>query len=645
MKKLCLTAFLKKNFILWIYLLFCVFFGWVIFEEIKDRQVFTDLNFSEELEKFVPAGTETEIPFKVKTDSMFKINIPFRFSEDISADDFSENIDLKQKKSEYECFKSVGKRGGNNAVLVLLFLEPVNINSVKITCQKNVSYFLDGQFFQTEQYGLPQKAEILFWFAYIVFVLFLFAIFKCVNLFVKNFSLKYFLTVVLLGIGCICIFPAFNVPDEKVHFNSVNYFLDRFEGRCQKWQGWNEVDLRSCDNQIYPEKVRNEPVYPYSKDLGYNDDYLSYYSNALSKIFKPAKDTEFITTGAEVVHWQRMIYFIPHMIGVAICRALNTNQFVLYYFTCFLALLWNSSIISFAFAKTKCNSSLFYFLGLNLGLLQQMCHFTYDGTIYALAFAFVLFFFNFYKNRKISDLILSVICLVLLFPAKVQIYMPLALFYLLLFEKPLKLFFKNKKRIFIFIAAIVLASVVAALIYVSKNQNLYTSFDGIGFKHTKTAILVHPINTFIEFIYTISVMYKEYVGGLLGLLLGVRKWYVSVFCVLCYFVIFYYSITDKTNIEISKSEKIVSVVVTVFVSLSIFAGMFMTETYTSVTYVLGVQGRYFIPVLPLILMLFNPEKLRFKMNDNYNNLSALQLAIPLYVVVVYLNLVATLLNV
>lgn len=122
MKKLCLTAFLKKNFILWIYLLFCVFFGWVIFEEIKDRQVFTDLNFSEELEKFVPAGTETEILFKVKTDSMFKINIPFRFSEDISADDFSENIDLKQKKSECFYGKNISKlEGGEKSYFNFLF--------------------------------------------------------------------------------------------------------------------------------------------------------------------------------------------------------------------------------------------------------------------------------------------------------------------------------------------------------------------------------------------------------------------------------------------------------------------------------------------------------------------------------------------
>lgn len=638
-----LFDFFRKHIIFIMFLFFSIFFGWIIFEEIKSRQIYSDLSFNSAVIENIPSETEFDFSFNVKTDAMIRLHIPFLFSEDVSESDFSESIVMEEKSPLY--VKKITRRRAGKAILALYFAEPVNIKSVKLACKKNISYLRNGVFFQTEQYGLPVNARFLFCFCYVVFILFIFAVFKCINLYIEKFSLKYFLTVVLLGIGCICIWPAFNVPDEKVHFNSVNYFINRLEG---KRAGIENVYLRACDNQIYPEKIRSTALYPYMKDLGLLDDYASYYSNALSKVFKSPENIEDITIWSKVVSEQRIIYFIPHIIGVSLCRFLKTNQFVLYYFTCFLALIWNSSIVAFAFLKTKCNNSLLYFLGLNIGLIQQMCHFTYDGMIYSLAFAYVLFFFSFYKERKISDFVLSAICLVLLFPAKIQIYMSLGGFYILLFKKQFKALFANKKY-YLPVAAIVAFSLfLLGFIYVSKNFNLY-EYDSkeIGFIRTKTNVLLHPFDALLRFVYTVSVQFKELFGSLAGLVLGVRKWYVSFFCVICYFVLLYYSAADKSNADVGKSLKILNIIITLLVSLFIFAGMLVSYTNTANINVTGVQGRYFIPVLPLLLMSFSPSRLRSPRleKNNYSNLHALQLAIPLYTVVVYLNVIAVILNV
>lgn len=617
-------------------------FLFVIFEEFKNHQVFSDLDFEKYNAETVPADEEKSVALNLKTDAIVRLQIPFVCSDGVSESDFSEVFSVKGKMSL--CSKKINNRGNGNFILAFYFSEPVHIESVKLSCNKTITYLLDGEFFQNEQYGFSNKIKVLFWICSAFLIFGAYFVFKIISKYIKNFALKYFLTVILLGIGCICIWPAFNVPDEKVHFNSVNYFVSELQG---KNPDWGNIIMRICDNQIYPEKIRNEPIYPFAKDLGYIDNFIGYYSNAFSKIFKSPKETEYINFYGQVVSKERIIYFIPHIIGILLCRALNANQFILYYFTCFIALLWNSSIITISFAKTKCNNILLYFLGLNLGLIQQMCHFTYDGTIYALAFAFVLFVFSFYKKRKISDLIASVVCLVLLFPAKGQIYMPLCLFYLLLIEKQIKSLLKNKRNIYIFVTASIVVLLVIYISYIVKNPGLY-NFDNtqMGFIRTRTYALLHPFSTILRFFYTFAIKFREFFGGLVGLLLGVRKWYVSFFCVVCYFVLLYYALADKTNSGISKSQKLVCVIVSLLVSLSIFAGMLVTYASTIYIYVGGIQGRYFIPILPLILLSFNSDKLRAvcgNVNQNFDNSYSLQLAIPLYSIVIYLELVSTLL--
>lgn len=199
--------FLIRKLFLYCFYFFSVFFGWVIFEEIKNHQIYSDLNFDVDEFESVQSETEINFSFSVKTDAMVRLHIPFLFSGDISESDFSENIAVNGKSPL--CAKKISRRGEGKAVLALYFAEPVNIESIKLVCKKNISYLRDGEIFQTEQYGLPAKTKILFCFCFIIFILLIFAVFKCLNLYVKSFSLKYFFTVALLGIGCICIWPAF----------------------------------------------------------------------------------------------------------------------------------------------------------------------------------------------------------------------------------------------------------------------------------------------------------------------------------------------------------------------------------------------------------------------------------------------------
>ena len=78
-----------------------------------------------------------------------------------------------------------------------------------------------------------------------------------------------------------------------------------------------------------------------------------------------------------------------------------------------------------------------------------MGHFTYDGTIYALSLGFIVLFFSYYEKRKISDLVLSIIYLSLLWNAKGHLYMPLGLLYFALLDFGKIKTLITKKRIII----------------------------------------------------------------------------------------------------------------------------------------------------------------------------------------------------
>lgn len=635
-----------KRFVIIGFFFIAGIFGWSIYQEINGCQVFSDVDFNKGEKETVLANESKTLSFSKKTDSLVSLHIPFIFNDEISPSDFYVNIN---NNKEIIYGKKIDSAAKNSAILVLDFPQSIKIKSLEIVCSKNITYLNHGKHIQTKQYGLQKKYRILFPICYSILCLLAVIFFYATNKYIKNFAFKYFIYAIISGCVCILVWPALNVPDEKVHFNTANFYANVMTGMqsIDEKKTFTDVIIRKCDTQLYPNEITSNPKFLRGaiKDVWKDvKDYKKYYAYAFPKLLKTSSSSEYITSNVQIIEdASRTIYFIPHIIGIMISRKLNVNQFVLYYFSCFLSLLFTVSIITFAFLKTKCKSILFYFLALNPALLQAMCHFTYDGTIYSCALSFILFIFTYYKKRKISDLILSVIFLILLYPAKNHIYLILGGLYLILGGQTLRKFYKNKKLFYFCLIFIVVVLALLCINFVVHNPTVYASYmetkGNVRLVHTPTYVLLHPFDFTMRLFYTILTQFTKIFGQSLGLVTGLRLFISSFIVQILFFIIFYFSIIDSSNFTLSKNKKSLCLIISSLVFLFVCTGMFIG--YGDNMYIQGVQGRYFIPILPLVFMSL-PEKL--KLNKIHNNSAILQLVIPLYVLILHIDIFALILR-
>lgn len=631
--------FIKAHFVFLVFILFSVIFSWSIYQELIGSQIFSNVDFNKGEKIEVPAGKETLLPFSQKTDCLVGLHIPFYSDEELWSSDFDININ-NDEKLIYG--KRIDKVNENSAILVLSFPKNTEIKSLNITAKKNVTYIFNGNKTQNKQYGLQTKYRFLLCAGFIVLCLLICLVFFLIDKFIKAFALRYFLYAIIVGLACICVWPAFLNEDERTHFNTANFYANIFTG-IQKYEDisarpYADVKLRKCDNLLYPSEISNDPKFGGSlKDIWQSKDVKKYYAYAFPRILKANSSNDYVTIKSNLIDAQRILYFIPHIAGVLICRAMNTNQFILYYFCGFLSLLFSAGVITFAFAKTKCKSILFYFLALNPGLLRLMSHFTYDGAIFSFNIAFFIFFFSYYERRKLSDLVLSIIFLILLYPAKQHIYMIFGLLYLFLPTKQIKAWFANKKAFYsslcVFFIIIIATYLKLAIGGSDSYYPLIRTNGDYAIVHTLTYVLLHPFDDLLRFLYTVWTQFGKLFEQAFGLMVGIRYFTATSFVQIFFFIILYLSVIDKTNYVLTKKQKGLTTFIIIFLSLLIFFGMFVG--YGDNIYIRGIQGRYFIPLLPLIFMSL-PEKL--KLGKEHENSSVLQLAIPVYGVIAFMDM-------
>ncbi|MDY2844500.1 MAG: DUF2142 domain-containing protein, partial [Treponema sp.] len=427
-----LNKFIRKHWIMIAYVFFSFLLGTVLFQKIKVMQFFSDVNLNNGKYEEVHSGIEKTVAVKLRTDSLSALYIPFECNEEIFGTDFDVKI---AGKDNVVFSKKVDGKAGETKFLILSFPKATSFSSINILCNKNVIYISSNGFIQSKQYGVPLKFQFFFVFAYIIFITLAYLLFLLINNFIKNFAGKYFLYAILLGCTCIVIWPAFNIPDERVHFNTANYYANIIMG-IQNFSPEttpNYILFRECDNLIYPKEFSEKKEFTRdTSEFWEVKDLKKYYSFAFPSILKKTSNTYIKNTKKEVIEVKKSLYFVPHVLGVMFFRIINANQYVLYYGTCLFALIWNALIVAIALFKTKCKNILFFFLALNPAILQSMCHFSYDGAIFAIAISFILYFLSFYKTENKIDLMLSVVCWLVLIPAKSHLYTLLGLIYVLL---------------------------------------------------------------------------------------------------------------------------------------------------------------------------------------------------------------------
>ena len=408
----------------------------------------------------------------------------------------------------------------------------------------------------------------------------------------------FLIIAITIGISFVFITPPFQSPDEPAHFYR-SYQISEFKLLEQKQQnqigGYIPSSIIKTIRNICKQGMEDHPQKKQS--VGIIPPLLKAPLNRNSKTFVPFENTATYFP----------IMYLPQSIGILIGRVLNFSPLMLMYIGrifnlaswCFITFL-AIKIISFG-------KRLIFLLALAPMALFQAASLSADGVINSLAFLLISIFikFAFDKRKSVSkkDIILIFTISIALSLCK-QSYFIISLLYLLI---PIKKIGDKKKYYLIFIS-IVLSNifVILAWTYFTKYAICILQYrPNVSIKKQLLYILNDPFK-YIQIIGKTFYVYwhnyiTEWVGQLGWLDTALPPDSIKLFILMLIFT----ALTDsKVDINIDINKKIIIFVTLILELILIVSLIYLSYNAVGSPYIAGIQGRYFIPLGPLLGFLF-----------------------------------------
>lgn len=212
------------------------------------------------------------------------------------------------------------------------------------------------------------------------------------------------------------------------------------------------------------------------------------------------------------------------------------------------------------------------------------------------------------------------------------VYIPLVFIVLLLPKNK----FKDKKHYWISIGAILFISIASNIIWLGISSRYLSLYhDGATQVQTKF-VLTHMFQYLQIFLETLFSQFDYYLMTMIGRDLG---WggLVVVYPIIIYLILtlFILSILDEKK-RIKELEQYKNIIILLVICLLIigliFTSLFVQWTRPHVFEIKGVQGRYFLPILPLIGILLSRFKFLTTKKFNFNVVAPIVIAISYFVI-------------
>ncbi len=300
------------------------------------------------------------------------------------------------------------------------------------------------------------------------------------------------------------------------------------------------------------------------------------------------------------------VCYLPQTIGIFIGRVLNLKPLFVAYMGRFTNIAINISIIYLAIKLIPKKKELLLFISLMPMFLQELISLSPDGFTNALSMlllSLVLYFRN--RDKLISNKEVALLGLVCMILSQCKIvYIPLCLsIFMIPYTK-----FGNKKNKYLKIGLVLLLTVSLNIIWLSISSKYLMEFnEGVNSSEQLKYILTNPLNYIVAILRTIKMYYSLLIKNVIGGSLCYFDVNIStIWIAIYYFIIFMTSIFDDEKIEK------INIFLILFIVLSI-VGLIFTSLYIQWnpyqnTFVDGVQGRYFIPLLAYLLYIININK-------------------------------------
>lgn len=423
----------------------------------------------------------------------------------------------------------------------------------------------------------------------------------------KSIGLEYVFLIVFFSLGIMynTLIPAMAAPDEDNHMPFARAVAGDLSGHHSDENGLMFIPEGEADPGLESRDINRE-----------------YYDRYLEWLFEENKADD--TNWEMSWYWEnqkyyRIIYF-PGGAGIALGRLLGCN----YVFSLYLGRLFNLLFFSlagfYAIKKTPIGKELIFLLSMLPITIQQAASFSADGVVIALSLMLLAGTLSLCRAEKINavfwvDLAVLTFAAVLLGKAKFGACFPICLLLLLI---PIKQWRKNRR-----IAVLGLAVLAASFVFgflpgihtMLTDARVLAPALGGNPTYTFQDIKDDPLQIFFVALNTVAKNVDEPWIIMMGASLGWFTIQIPVAFILAFLPLFWFALLqDESNpfmAELDKKTRFLLFFIG-FIGIGMTCGGLLVDwTPAGSKTIAGIQGRYFLPYLPMILFSLIPKRIRY----------------------------------
>lgn len=415
---------------------------------------------------------------------------------------------------------------------------------------------------------------------------------------------KIFIFIALLfGIVFSLVTPPFQVPDEVAHFYRAFQISELHI----------LLDTSSKGNAYLPISLETT----WSTSLNGSENFYKRkkinIQNIISLLNIPlnSMNRKFTTTSS----YSSPIPYIPQALGIASGRIFNLSPLLLMYTGRIFNLIAWIFLISLAIKTTPVHKWVFFLLALTPMSLFQGASLSPDAVTNGLSFLVIALFYkyafdksNTIKNREILILILTCYSLSLCKNAYIFI---IFLFLLIPVRK-----IGDKKTFFTKFFSLILSSFTIMLIWNYISEVTFTSTKIEISPERQMDFILSNLLQYCKVFFDTLVINGFFIKDFIGIL-GYRDVILPEPLIKSYAIILLLIalVDSKKDITIYIKQKIIIITIFIITIIEISTIFYLIWTPVGGDIILGIQGRYFIPLGPLFYILFYNNLIIVKLNS------------------------------
>lgn len=464
--------------------------------------------------------------------------------------------------------------------------------------------------------AIPEYHRIWIGYLLLMVIFLVFMVLLAVQLFIRPLLKKLTVNMVVISVvalfGMVYMFvlPPMSAADEIRHYLTAYKLSNQMMGK----------EAATPEGYVY---MRTEDANLLLNDFPGHDDYYRF----LNSWRGPVDDTPVLFT-EEVAQNNLWVAYVPQAVGITIARLLHLRQVPLMMLGRFFNLLFFLTCFGAALHFMPFGKELLSIAALLPMTLEQASSLSYDAFIIAIAFlyiAYVLYLAFMAERVRTRDLALVTVLMAILGPVKL-VYIFLAF---LMFLIPKEKFGTTKRYI---LSALFMVAVIAAVYLLVQYgklteyvQETNTHLNYVNAEsYTLSWVLSNPVESIKIFFNSLRIQSGFWYRQMIGYSLGWLDIVMPEFMPYLFTGLMMFAVARPASEPVywkGRQRALVAGIVVITICATLFA---MMVAYTPLGYsaIEGVQGRYFLPILPLALLAVRGSSFRREAQTNHGVLYA-----------------------